>query len=307
MALKRKDEIKIVENDSILTLKPNEGEGIIVKRIEVKGDALPDMSFAEITIGRASCGYFAVNVKGYNHLAPLIKGITQKNIFDVLKEHGRSLTFPVPEGYELNITLPSNADFIKVTYDVYDAGDVHPDAPNGAESKELTYLAYFTNAKEWTTGDYYTIDKILNPVEYPDFPVNPVPSKATIEIFGFFGIPLAVSVGNGTTSLGISYTTRVRLYYQRKVLFDPDRKGWLFLGKSDYSVTETTKSYDYTEVANELPFVESTDAKMKIFDEPLKFGAGEELNLQIGASIDSDVSIEAEKLIIGAIMRVLFE
>ena len=121
------------------------------------------------------------------------------------------------------------------------------------------------------------------------------------------GIPVAASVGDGTNTLGTSYTTRFRIFYQRKVLFDPDRAGFLFKGNANYTETGTTKTYDYTELANELPFVESADKKLFMFEPTLKFSPGDEVNFQVGVSIDPDVSIDAEKLMIALIMKTTYE
>jgi len=305
MALKRSNEIKIVENASELSFKPDEGEAIRVKRIEVKGASAGD--YASVYIGRAISGYFAVNFNGFNHLAPDIAGVSQKNIFDVLAKKGIPLVYPVAEGESIKVELNNSADFIKIVYDVYDAADVKSDEPNGSKSKELTYIAYLTNADEWKTGDYYTLDKMINPVEFPNFPVEPVPSKAKMEVLGIMGVPLAVSLGDGTATLGTSYTTRFRIFYQRRVLFDPDRLGWLFKGDSSLTTTGTTKVYSYDEVANEMPFVAEYNRRLKLLDPTLSFEAGEEANFQVGASIDPDVSIDAEKLMVAVLQKVTFE
>jgi hypothetical protein len=305
MGLKRANEIKIVENTNILEFKPDENESVKIKRIEVKGATSGD--YAQIYIGRAIVGYFAVNCQGYNHLAPVIAGENQENLMVSLQKKGIDLTYPVADGETFSVKLNNNAEFIKIVYDVYDAGDIHADMPNGSKAKELTYIAYLTNANEITSGDYYTLDKIINPVEFENFPVEPVASKAKIDVLGMMGIPVAASVGDGTNTLGTSYTTRVRIFYQRKVLFDPDRLGHLFLGNKNYTETGTTKTYDHTEYASEIPFVEQYNKKLFMFDPVLSFGPGEEVNFQIGVNVDPDVSIDAEKLMLALIMKITYE
>ena len=305
MALKRSNEIKVVESDTELELTPDEGEAIRVKRIEVKTSASED--FASVYIGRAIAGYFAVALQGYNHLAPVISGTSQENIFETLRKAGKPLIFPVAEGETLKVEVSNTATFIKAVYDVYDAGDVSSEEPNGSKSKELTYIAYLTNESAFDETGYYTLDKMRNPVEFPNFPVESVPSKASIEVLGVMGIPLATSKGDGSATLGTSYTTRFRIFYQRQVLFDPDRNGWLFKGNDSYTETSTTQSYDYTEVANEIPFAADYNKVLKLLDPTLKFGPGEEANFQVGATIDSDAPIGAEKLIVALLQKVTFE
>jgi hypothetical protein len=305
MALKRSNEIKVVEGVNELSFKPDEGEALRIKRIEVKGASADD--FAEVYIGRTITGYFAVNEQGFDHLAPVIAGWAQENIFDTLEKAGKPLVYPVEDGETFTVKLGANADVIKATFDVYDAGDVSAEEPNGSKAKELIYIAYLTNANAFDTGDYYTLDKILNPVEFPDFPVVAVPSKSKIDVLAVLGVPLATSVGDGTVSLGTSYTTKFRIFYQRAVLFDPDRLGWLYLGDATVSTTGTTQVYDYTEVANEIPYINEYNRKMKFLEPILSFSAGEEVNFQVGASIDPDVAIEAGKLITALIQKITYE
>ena len=307
MALLRANEFKIVENTNILELRPREGEAFRVKRVEVAKPSTE--TFAEIIIGRATTGYFAVNKHGFNHLAPVVAGEATKNIFDVLEEKGKPLIYPVAEGEAFIVRTTNNVDFIKVIYDVYEAADVKPDEPNGSQSNELFYLLYLTNATDWDdpNKEFYTLDAMLNPEEFPNFPIESVPSKATIELHGIFGVPLATSKGDGSNTLGTSFTKRVRLYYQRKVLFDPDRRGFLFKGNEGYSETGTKQTYDYSEIVNELPFVEDHQRKMKFFDEPLVFESGEELLVQVGTKIDADAPIQAGKITVGLILKIKYE
>jgi len=304
MALLRSNEIKIVESDTELETSPDEGEAWRVKLIEVGGLSAGD--YVSVYIGRAVVGYFEVSPAGKNHLVPVIDGNTDENIFLTLKKYGKALVYPVAEGETISVQSSSTASVIKITYDVYSAGDVSAEEPNGSKSNELTYLAYLTNTNDFDSSGYYTLDKITNPVEFPNFPVESVPSKATIDVLALGGTALATSVGDGSATLGTSYTTRFRIFYQRKVLFDPDRNGFLFKGNSGYSETGTTQTYDYTQSTNEMPFLEGYDKKIKFLDPVLHFEAGEEVNFQVGATIDSNAPIEANKLNVWTLLKITY-
>ena len=87
------------------------------------------------------------------------------------------------------------------------------------------------------------------------------------------------------------------MFYKRQVLFDPNRKGFNVLGDKTFTTKAKTKKYNYTEMINDLPYVESENTKLTFFDNTLRFNEGDELNIQVKTTIDSDATIEPEKIL----------
>lgn len=295
MALKRKNEFQSFDNVKEIDITPNEQEGLIVKKIELYNPSLND--YMEINVGKATVGYFPTAINGNELFKFQSTGEVNKNYFDVLKEHGIRLTYPVAAGEHFILKFGSNVEKIKITYDVYDGTDIKPDMPNGSKSDTLTFMNVITNAKEINETGYYTLDKTLNPREMPDFPVDIVPANFNIKIHSIGFLPVAVSAGDGTNTLGTSYTEYLRMFYKRQVLFDPNRSGFNVLGDKTFTTTSTTKTYSYTELINDLPYVESENTKLTFFDNTLRFIEGDELNIQVKTVVDPDVTIEPDKIL----------
>ena len=295
MVLKRKNEFQSFDNVKEIDITPNEQEALIVKKIELYNPSLND--YMEINVGKATVGYFPTAINGNELFKFQSTGEANKNYFDVLKEHGLKLTYPVATGEHFILKLGSNVEKVKVIYDVYDGTDIKPDMPNGSKSDTLTFMNVITNSKEISESGYYTLDKSLNPKEMPDFPVDVVPANFQIKIHSIGFLPLAVSLGDGTNTLGTSYTEYLRMFYKRQVLFDPNRAGFNVLGNKTFTTTSTTKTYEYSELINDLPYVESENTKLTFFDNTLRFNEGDELNIQVKTTIDSDATIEPEKIL----------
>jgi len=272
MALKRVDEFKRYENVAEIELQPNEGEALRIKKIEI--DASTDPTFMEVNIGKATVGYFPVMLDGVNFFSVKKLGQDTKNLFDVLKAHGVELTYPVSAGEKFILKFTNVVDYVRVIYDVYEAGDIKSEMPNGSKSETLTYMAILTNKEAITTEDYYTLDKMLNPAEMPDFPIDIVPSGYQIKVHSIGVIPQLE--GSGTDTAETDY---LRLWYRRQVLFDPDRAGFKISTR-----------------INELPPLERQNEEMKFFGEQLSFIEGDELNVQVRAKISGAGSLSAEKV-----------
>jgi len=272
VALKRVNEIKRYTSVNTIELKPNEGEALRVKKIEVK--ASTDPTYMEIDIGKSTVGYFPVYVDGVEFFATSKLGQTTKNLFDVLKEHGVDLVYPVASGESFILKFTKTVDYVRVIYDVYEAGDVNPTEVNGSKADMLTYAAILTNVNPITTPDWYTLDKLLNPPEMPDFPTGIVPSGYRITVHSIGVIPQLEG-----TSPDTAETDYLRLWYRRQVLFDPDRNG--------FKISTTI---------NELPPIEQNNEKMVFFGQELTFIEGDELNVQVKVNISGDGSLSAEKV-----------
>jgi len=272
MALKRVDEFKRFENVSEVEIQPNEGEALRIKKIEIK--ASTDPTYMEIDIGKTTVGYFPVLVDGVDFFS--VKKLDQvfKNLFDALKAHGIILEYPVCAGEKCILKFTNTVDYVRVIFDVYESADITPDMPNASKSDVLTYMGILTNANDITEEDYYTLDKLLNPPEMPDFPVDIVPSGYRILIHSIGVIPQFEGSAPDTAE-----TDYLRLWFRRQVLYDPDKRGF----KISTSI-------------NELPPLEKENEIMRFFGEQLSFVEGDELNVQLKPAIDGSGKLSAEKV-----------
>jgi len=290
MAFKR-TEFYQVESTDTLSATPEEGEAWRITKIEVSGGSEGDT--IEVKIGKTSVFYAPLVFGGRPLFSFSGSDPTYPNLFDFLKSVGKNLVFPVAAGETVTITTSSTVTAIRITYEVFDAGDVSPEEPNGSKATEYTLFSWIANGSAVTDSGWINLNSNKCPAEYPDFPAQAVPSKTTAEIHMVAARPIAASVGDGSSSLGTSYSKYLRLIYRRAVLFDPNRNGWNVLGNSSYSETSTTMSYDYSSSLNDLPVLPVAEGKAMVFEDPLTIPEGEELSVQVYVEHTSGVDIPA--------------
>jgi hypothetical protein len=161
-------------------------------------------------------------------------------------------------------------------------GDMTPDMPNGSATKEYLFLNYGTNAAEIAIDGIGPLDKTRNPSEYPAFPFGDiVPARTEIEILGVLLMTWKDAVGN----LNPNYAY-LKLLKERKVLFDEDRNG-LYVREGMGRLTWGP--------------CRQTNVDLELFPEPLLFGPGEELLVQMSAG---DTAIAIDDIMLATIQRV---
>lgn len=293
MPLKRRNEFQVFENTDTVEITPLENEALVIKRVMVDGPGANN--FAQVLVGKTTVGYHPVSIENIELFKSPTRDVATRNILDYFNGKGINLTYPVASGENFLLKFGSTVERVKVVYDVFDAGDIDPTSPNGSKSDILTFINTITHSGDITASEFVRLDKSLAPAELPDFPVATVPAGMQVQLHSIMAVPLATSVGDGTASLGTSYTKYLRLFYRRQVLFDPSRNGFVVLGNSAYSETSTTQTYDYTEIHNDLPIPLTPAVEARVFDPPLTFNAGEEVNFEAYAVVNSNAPIGAGK------------
>lgn len=273
MALLYPNQIKNIYDATSLTIEPEENESIRIKKIGLQTVAGPGT--ITITVGRTVVGFFYVRDKtDQTLLTPNIQGAANQNLIEDNLLPLMTWTYPVANGEKFMITGSTQLRGY-VIYDIYEAGDVKNTEVNGSKSNELNYMLYLTNAAETNTSTsevYYKLDKKLNPVEFIDFPLTPLPEGYEAEIHHIGA--LAVTRGNGTANTG--YTRYLRIRRERQILFDPEGKGWLVYGQPTFTANTTS----YTYVFNTLPTAPTPYQRLYVFDPPLKFRPGEYMDIE---------------------------
>ena len=170
----------------------------------------------------------------------------------------------------------SNAKQVLV-YEIYDAGDMTPQTPNGSKSSVYTFLNYGNcGASINTNGDsLYTTSQ--SPAEFPAFPFGAVvPAKTEIEIIGICASPFAPSENDDTDYI---YTQFLKLVKDREVLFDEDRQGIIFDNRqNDLTARLDSIAQGFSLIGNKSEY-DLNDPFM--FNPPLKFKPGAELAVYV--------------------------
>lgn len=257
-------------------LEAKSGESLRVKRIE----CIPSTNDTYLTarVDRVTVGFYRVKGKSGNHLSTILTAYLKRNLMEFLANQGIDVTIPIEEGQTLSISRYAETGNVMIIYDRYSAGDIKATDPNGSKSNTYTFIQYAKVGTAPTDACDAHIDTALSPSEFIDFPCGvAVPAKHTVDLLGIVGCPFVDGAG-GPISFASSFLKLIR---NREVLFDPDRNGIPFDGQ-DAAATALAYGSNFsligpcTEVLLNTNAIANGDPLM--FDPPLHFDAGEELN-----------------------------
>jgi len=303
MVLKEPYMEKIVEDANTISLTARETQSIKVKNVEIYG--LTTEQLAELYVEKTLVNCVKVAPSKKNMLIPIREGVRTPNLWRELEPKGIILDIPLAEGETLTVKTKDKFTYAKITYELWDAGDILNTMPNGSKAVEYTYFVYGTNAEAWKKAGYHDVNKAITPAEYPAFPFGvKVPSGYEIEVLGLFANEFAVDIGDGTSYLGSSISQRLRLMKIRECLFDADMKGFMLKGIADTTYVSTTARFQENDNLNQIPYqAEGIDGKLFLLPTPLKFIAGEELTPQIEITYYTNADVEADKVDVGFLLR----
>lgn len=213
---------------------------------------------------------------------------------------GLFLPIPLAEGETLTITGPGAGDYMEVIYDLHDAGDVSADEPNGSKSKQYQLWQMISNSVAPTESGDESLDQSDLDPQFPQFPGGAVvPGNTEMRLLALFGA--GVSKGDGTAQ--DQHTSYLKFLGEREQLFDKDLTGITYFGDVSTVADSTIYHSDFSQLS--LP-TQYAEAKMIVFDEPIVFRAGEELNVSatiVETTPAEDMAVAAVKL--GMLFNVL--
>lgn len=275
--LKQANCIRRELNTAGLSLQADVGESFLIKAIYI--GRVSSTEYLTVKIDNFSVGYWRVYGKRGNELGGIRLSYDGINLMKLLVDRGLPFTLPVAEGQKLTCSVLDGVGDIQVVYDIYDAGDIRSDMPNGTTSKVFAFVQYLRETDVRVLAGDMLLDVSLSLAEFPDFPAGkPVPPNMNIKLHGIHGSPVA-----DYESAGVGYhSTFIKLVREREVLLDEERHGIPFLGDS-----AATQASQYNKVQSLIGSggeigLASNDQKLADpfwFDPPLEFMSGQELNV----------------------------
>jgi len=267
--------VKEIAGLSTGDLEAKSGESILVRKIYAPFPTAD--SYLTLRVDRKTVGFYRVQGKSGRHLDMPKPGYINNNLMDFLESAGVNVAIPVGEGQTFSYAYSSGNAHTIVVYDLYEAGDITPQMPNGSESKEYTFVQYMdAGTYPLASGDCH-LDASLSPAEFPDFPCGKVvPARHTIELLGLVGSP----VGDADDASNYIVTDYCKIVKNREVLFDKDRRGFPFrnggLGAAQVEYTDNVSmihSCSPVVITTGKP----TGGNPLMFNPSLIFVSGEEL------------------------------
>lgn len=285
------------------SLQADAGESFLVKCVYL--GPTDSSGYPVFRVDRKTVGAYRGGAQGASHLGHMDDTFIPMNLMKWLGEKDINVFIPVAEGQTFTVTRAADAGEVTVVYDMYDAGDIRADMPNGTDSKEFTFLQYMTASAALESVGDHLLNVSLSPAEFPNFPCGDVvPARMKMDILGLVGIP--VSKGDGTS--GFTSTEYVKLIKDREVLFDEDRDGIPFFATDE---TGTTAKYqiDFS-LIGDCVSIGATLAGPSyglplLFDPPLHFESGEELLVYLTCDFLTAGTIAVTEVRLAAIIKAL--
>ena len=278
------------------------GKSYLVRRIEVVPGATH--SYVTLSVDRVTVAIYRVLGRAGNHLSSIVKGNFATNIMDFLATKGINVMIPLAEGQTLNISHYAEAGNNIIVYDEYAAGDIRSDMPNVSMAAEYTFLQYMSTSQTPTASQDLLLDISLSPAEFPDFPcAKSVPANHRITMLGLVGHPFTTGAA-GPNAWG---TTFIKLIKDREVLFDEDRHGIPFDGQDAAAVADAYMS-NFSLIGSCTDCLLDTAVRAYglplMFDPPLVFEPGQELNIYLSGIMTTAAAWEETMVSIAAILKV---
>jgi len=316
MALKEPFMVKTgfgVGVDTAVELEAKTGESLLVKDVIVFGG---DDDYLLLEIDKTTVGFFRMDghVLG-SHLcvnrastggSVIYTGLRASKSITLISymiEKGWMRGYPVAEGQTFRVkpyTSGKKLGNVVIIYEKYDAGDIKATDFNGSEAKEYIFVNYGRPSQNIEETKDYEYDTCVTTEEFPDFPfASSVPSKMTIEVLGILGSEI-MSYDDASNYV---YTKFLKMFKGRTCLFDRDKQGLPFYGKTAASMSSGTHIGkgisivgNYTTKDRREPFVSP---------EPLVFEASDEVKVFLTAEAEgTTASISRDYVELGFIERV---
>jgi len=287
-------------------LKADSGESFLIRRIYCV--ASTNDTYLVLRVDRKTVGVYRVQGRYGNHLGYIKEDYLPVNLMTFLESKGINISIPIAEGQEFNISRVAEGGEVIVVYDMYDAGDIRADMPNGSASKEFTFIQYMdASTYPSVTGDTL-LDLSLSPAEFPDFPCGAVvPARHKIDILGLCGTPVCSKVYQGDY-IG---STFVKLIKDRETLFDEDRDGILFRSGAPSMSGAASYKCEISLIGNGAEWGLNTNfdtyGEPLLFEPKLSFVAGEELLAYMSFYSDGTHQLETASIDLAAILHCVVE
>jgi hypothetical protein len=255
MALKARNQTKLITASAGGTLVADADESFLIKDVFCKpssSDTFLTLLIQGTTVGKVRVAGLAGShlpypclktAQIYEHLRGTIlaqlraAGLAMLGLparagngdIEGYKANRLDIRFPVASGETFRVSRYAETGNVCLLYDVYDAGDVTPDLPNGRLSKVQRYLHYGTNAASAADGDCAVATSLIwtGGDDWP-FGGGAVAEKNIMRLLAIVGCPL----GKGASTTNKGYTTHLKLTHRNTILFDEDRSGLPFRGDS---------------------------------------------------------------------------
>lgn len=264
-------------------------------------------SYVKLHVDRKTVGYWRVQGKSGRHIDMPKPGWLHKNLSEFLAANGINVAIPVAEGQTFSYEYSAGNAHTVFVYDLYDAGDIRSDMPNGSEAKTYMMIQYMDASSYPAASGDVLLDTSLSPSEFIDFPCGKsVPARHTVKLLGFVGSP----VGDADGAANYIVTDYCKVMRDREVLFGSQRFGIPFrnggLGAAQVEYTDNV-SLIHACVPSDIDTALPTLGDPFLLDPPMIFKSGEELLIYLVCRLVGTKTMTAGAIDFASILEVTVE
>jgi len=322
MAIKARQQVKHITASGGGTLRADEDESFLVREVF----CVPSTNDSYVTLIVQGVTVAKLRVKGLagNHIpypyvktAQIYEAVTG-GLYGRLRQIGRELfgvgpglgvgdleafqrnpldlAIPVASGETLTVSRYAEAGDVCLVYDIYDAGDITPDMPNGTRSNVRRYIHYATNSSAITSSPAAVDTSLMwSGGEKWPFDGSAVAERNRFRLLAILGSPC--SAGDGSNNKG--NTTHLKLIHRNNVLFDEDRNGLPFKGEASTSATVS-----YVSAGSVVgPMTAENPVPPFVLSPPLDFVEGDKLTTQVVVASAASGGIDASEVDVAFVLE----
>lgn len=300
--LRQSNKVKTITASGGGDLTIASGKSIMIKSIY----CIPSSNdtYLTLSVDRVTVGFYRVKGRAGNQLSPYLTAYHTPHIMDFLTAKEINVSIPVAEGQTFNVSRYAETGNVIIVYDEYDANDITSSMENGSAAKEYTFMQYMSTSLTPTASQDLLLETSLSPAEFPDFPCGKsVPAGHTITMLGIVGHPFTTGAA-GPNAWGTSFLKLIR---EREVLFDEDRNGIPFDGQ-DAAATSDAYMCNFSLIGPCTPVLLDSAVQVigdpLLFDPPLVFAEGEELNIYLTGVMTTAAAWEETMVDLAVILKV---
>ena len=270
MGLLRQNMVEKATGTNALSLEVPAGESVLVKDIRhtLNAAGAEDLTVSiarkKVCQFKAPSGFYLLGGIQLSEIPP---------ITDLFKAAGLFPQWPVAAGETITISAGAASSYLEMVYDAYDEGDQRAEMFNGSRSGSYRLFQMISNSSVLGAAGDLPLDQSDLDSAFAQFPGGDVvPTNTRAVLRGLFGAGVTTSTG-GTNG---QWTTFLKFLKDREEMFDRDLVGMNYLGNA----ADTSNAVVYSSVMSQLNVPRANDhGRIVVFDEPIIFGPGEELNI----------------------------
>ena len=220
------------------------------------------------------------------------------SVLEVAQDLGLIDPIPVASGELLRVAGLGAGVSVLMVYDLYDAGDVKAEEPNGSACKKYQLLQVVSNSAALAATGTAPLNRSDISAAFPAFPGGAVvPGNTKMTLKALFGAP--VQLGSGAAN--VYYTTRLHMVSDQVDIDNILRLGRPYTG----SVAYVTAALAYASVVGNLELgANYIRPRLNVLDPYMTFTDGDDMTVNCDVTVTGGAGVSIGEIKLGLLFDV---